>query len=120
MLLSGIRLSRLVKSKTLYLMKTIRLCKNIYPDFDNIDEEELERFLGVLRLKLDYLLDDGIMITYPEEDLEPYQVGSDSIYLRNTTTKDPVLHIYESFDFIELVNIKANKTFKIAIQEDIL
>lgn len=101
-------------------MKTIRICKDIYPDFDAFSPDDLERFLMKSGLKIDYLLDNGIQVSYPEESMEAYQVGSDSIFLRDTMSKSVVFHIYEGFGAIMFENHQTGRTFELIIQEDLL
>lgn len=113
-------LRKLPTESFIHVMRTIRICKDIYPDFDAFNPDDLEHFLMKSDLKVDYLLDDGIQVSYPEEKMEAYQVGSDSIFLRDTMTKAVIFHIYEGFGSIVFENHQTGKTFELTIQEDIL
>lgn len=77
--------------------RKVRVGKNIYPDFDDLDWKEK---LGRFGIGVNFLLDDGVVLSYPE-NLEPFPSPGD-VSFYDTRTKQRVLTWCENFGQIEI------------------
>lgn len=77
--------------------RKVRVGKNIYPDFDDLEwQKALQRF----RIEVKFLLDDGVVLSYPE-NLEPFPSPGD-VSFYDTRTKQRVVTWCENFGQIEI------------------
>lgn len=77
--------------------RQVRVGRNIYPDFDDLRWKEV---LGRFGITANFLLDDGVVLEYPE-NLEPSQCPGD-VSFYDTMTKTRVLTWCENFGEIEI------------------
>ena len=70
----------------------------VYPDIDSLEfKEELKKY-GIKDVQ--FLLDDGIQITY-SDNIEPLDVKPDSVTFYNCKSKIPVIKYVANFDYAE-------------------
>ena len=78
--------------------RRVRVGKNIYPDFDDLRWEEILRRYGI---EVQLLLDDGVVLEYPE-NLEPFPSPGD-VSFYDTRDKARVITWCENFGEIEIM-----------------
>ncbi len=78
--------------------KVIRLNREVWPDFDDLEWKEE---LGKLGITLRFLGAAGIEIKYDSDQYEPGLVRPDSVELYDPKTKTLLLTYVENFGFIE-------------------
>lgn len=98
-------------------MKEVCLRRSIWPDTDGPDE--VNKFLGNLGIKVNFLLDSGISFKYIPEELEPYKIGEGTLYFKDTVTKENLFHYYEDIDDIVFENLVTKQTLRIPIYDDL-
>lgn len=77
--------------------RKVRVGKNIYPDFDDLGWKEVLKKYGI---EVNFLLDDGVVLSYPE-NLEPFECPGDvSFYEARDKTR--VLTWCENFGSIQI------------------
>lgn len=81
--------------------RRVRVGRNIYPDFDDLKWKEVLEKFGI---KVNFLLDDGVVLEYPE-NLEPYPTPGD-VSFYDTRDKTRVLTWCENFGEIEITGPK--------------
>ncbi len=81
--------------------RKIRVGKNIYPDFDDLNWKKV---LGTFGIEVNFLLDDGVVLEYPE-NLEPFPCPGD-VSFYDTRTKSRILTWCENFGEIEITGPK--------------
>ena len=79
-------------------MKEVRLERSIWPDVDG--PEEINEFLKKIGVSVNFLLDDGLLFTYPQDKLEPYKSSDATLYFKDVATRDIVFHYYEDFGYL--------------------
>ena len=77
--------------------RRVRVGRNIYPDFDDLKWQEILRRYGI---EVQFLLDDGVVLEYPE-NLEPFPTPGD-VSFYDTRDKAKVLTWCENFGEIEI------------------
>lgn len=78
-------------------LRKVRVGRNIYPDFEDLEWQTTLRKFGI---EVNFLLDDGVVLSYPE-NLEPFSSPGD-VSFYDTRTKQRVVTWCENFGQIEV------------------
>lgn len=99
-------------------MESVTVGKNIYPDLTDEVIRNVKKVEKLLNIKLDFILDDGIKITYPENKYEPdFCLGS--FRLVTSDFKGTAIRIVEDFGYIRFYNSFEEEILTIPILEEI-
>lgn len=98
-------------------MSSTKIGKNLYPDLTEEIVNNVKEFEKRYKLKLDFLFDDGIKISYSKSEYEP-NTDFGSFRLLDPTTKEAIIKVIINFDFVEFFDCYNKKILTIPILED--
>lgn len=98
-------------------MSSIILGKNLYPDLTEEVVSNIKKFEEKYKLKLNFLLDDGIKINYQKGEYEP-NTDFGSFRLLDAITRDIMIKVVINFDYIEFLDNDNKLILTIPILED--
>ena len=99
-------------------MSSTTIGKDLYPDLTEEVLDKVKEFEKKYKLKLDFLFDDGIKISYSKSEYEP-NTDFGSFRLLEPTTKEAIIKVVINFDFVEFFDCCSNKNIlTIPILED--
>lgn len=99
-------------------MESVIVGRNIYPDLTDEVIRNIKKVEKLLDIKLDFILDDGIKIIYPENKYEPdFSFGS--FRLITSDFKSTAIRIVEDFGYIRFYNPFEEEILTIPILEEI-
>lgn len=96
-------------------LKEIRLNRSVLPDYDDINWRSQLKKLG---LGINFLLDDGVILSYDSQQYEAVIIGQDGVDFYDPKTKSLVVSYVENFGYIEFIMYGEEEPFiKIPILE---
>ena len=91
--------------------------RSIWPDVDG--PTEVNEFLRILGIKVNFLLDSGLEFSYDPSTLEPYAAGEGRLFFRNPVTKEYMFHYYEDIGELVFENLITKVKYRIPIYDDL-
>ena len=91
-------------------MERKKVLKNIFVKFE-VDLDEVDKFLNRFGIKIDWLLEDGIMFEYPETIMTKDYPGDLSFY--DSSSGALILTLLENFGALEFLNSSEEVIFTI-------